>query len=149
MCCIHICVLVGFFEVGFSVKPIASATFIQILVHSFVPKPKWHSVTLVYIYIYAFSRRFYPKRITLHSSYSFTFYQLFSIWFWGLLFLCSSRLFVYIYFGSLFLLECWLGFTNLKKTKKQKKKTQDQYLRACHCVMWLTGLTVNLDPGLV
>ncbi len=24
-----------------------------------------------YIYIYAFSRRFYPKRLTLHSSYSF------------------------------------------------------------------------------
>ncbi len=30
----------------------------------------------LYIYIYAFSRRFYPKRLTLHSSYSFTFYQL-------------------------------------------------------------------------
>ncbi len=30
----------------------------------------------IYIYIYAFSRRFYPKRLTLHSSYSFTFYQL-------------------------------------------------------------------------
>ncbi len=30
----------------------------------------------MYIYIYAFSRRFYPKRLTLHSSYSFTFYQL-------------------------------------------------------------------------
>ncbi len=29
----------------------------------------------IYIYIYAFSRRFYPKRLTLHSSYSFTFYQ--------------------------------------------------------------------------
>ncbi len=27
----------------------------------------------IYIYIYAFSRRFYPKRLTLHSSYSFTF----------------------------------------------------------------------------
>ncbi len=27
-------------------------------------------------YIYAFSRRFYPKRLTLHSSYSFTFDQL-------------------------------------------------------------------------
>ncbi len=26
--------------------------------------------------MYAFSRRFYPKRLTLHSSYSFTFYQL-------------------------------------------------------------------------
>ncbi len=26
---------------------------------------------LIYIYIYAFSRRFYPKRLTLHSSYSF------------------------------------------------------------------------------
>ncbi len=32
--------------------------------------------THIYIYIYAFSRRFYPKRLTLHSSYSFTFYQL-------------------------------------------------------------------------
>ncbi len=27
-----------------------------------------------YIYIYAFSRRFYPKRLTLHLSYSFTFF---------------------------------------------------------------------------
>ncbi len=26
---------------------------------------------IFYIYIYAFSRRFYPKRLTLHSSYSF------------------------------------------------------------------------------
>ncbi len=25
----------------------------------------------IYIYIYAFSRRFYPKRLTVHSSYSF------------------------------------------------------------------------------
>ncbi len=33
-------------------------------------------VWITYIYIYAFSRRFYPKRLTLHSSYSFTFYQL-------------------------------------------------------------------------
>ncbi len=33
------------------------------------------SVTFTF-YIYAFSRRFYPKRLTLHSSYSFTFYQL-------------------------------------------------------------------------
>ncbi len=32
----------------------------------------------IYIYIYAFSRRFYPKRLTLHSSYSF-FYILFEI----------------------------------------------------------------------
>ncbi len=31
---------------------------------------------ILYIYIYAFSRRFYPKWLTLHSSYSFTFYQL-------------------------------------------------------------------------
>ncbi len=36
-----------------------------------------HSLTIterqtgIYIYIYAFSRRFYPKRLTLHSSYSF------------------------------------------------------------------------------
>ncbi len=29
------------------------------------------SVCVNYIYIYAFSRRFYPKRLTLHSSYSF------------------------------------------------------------------------------
>ncbi len=28
------------------------------------------------LYIYAFSRRFYPKQLTLHSSFSFTFYQL-------------------------------------------------------------------------
>ncbi len=33
-------------------------------------------LSMNYIYIYAFSRRFYPKRLTLHSSYSFTFYQL-------------------------------------------------------------------------
>ncbi len=37
----------------------------------------WNAVfTCIYIYIYAFSRRFYPKRLTLHSSYRFTFYQL-------------------------------------------------------------------------
>ncbi len=29
------------------------------------------AIHLHYIYIYAFSRRFYPKRLTLHSSYSF------------------------------------------------------------------------------
>ncbi len=29
------------------------------------------SICNIYIYIYAFSRRFYPKRLTLHSSYSF------------------------------------------------------------------------------
>ncbi len=28
----------------------------------------------IYIYIYAFSRRFYPKRLTVHSGYTF-FYQ--------------------------------------------------------------------------
>ncbi len=27
--------------------------------------------TLYYIYIYAFSRRFYPKRLTVHSGYTF------------------------------------------------------------------------------
>ncbi len=30
-----------------------------------------HTHTHTHIYIYAFSRRFYPKRLTLHSSYSF------------------------------------------------------------------------------
>ncbi len=34
------------------------------------------SAVSIYIYIYAFSRRFYPKRLTLHSSDSFTFDQL-------------------------------------------------------------------------
>ncbi len=29
------------------------------------------TIRYIYIYIYAFSRRFYPKRLTLHSSYSF------------------------------------------------------------------------------
>ncbi len=33
-----------------------------------VGKPEGHNI---YIYIYAFSRRFYPKRLTLHSRYSF------------------------------------------------------------------------------
>ncbi len=28
-------------------------------------------VSFIYIYIYAFSRHFYPKRLTLHASYSF------------------------------------------------------------------------------
>ncbi len=36
----------------------------------------WFNRVQIYIYIYAFSRRFYPKRLTLHSSYSFIFYQL-------------------------------------------------------------------------
>ncbi len=31
----------------------------------------WPESCLLSIYIYAFSRRFYPKRLTLHSSYSF------------------------------------------------------------------------------
>ncbi len=31
----------------------------------------WEERTFFYIYIYAFSRRFYPKRLTLHSSYNF------------------------------------------------------------------------------
>ncbi len=30
---------------------------------------RWSGI--YYIYIYAFSRRFYPKQLTLHSSYSF------------------------------------------------------------------------------
>ncbi len=38
--------------------------------------PSADSTAFIYIYIYAFSRRFYPKWLTLHSSYSFTFYQL-------------------------------------------------------------------------
>ncbi len=28
----------------------------------------------IYIYIYAFSRRFYPKRLTVHSGYTFFLY---------------------------------------------------------------------------
>ncbi len=43
-----------------------------------IQRAKWFTqfvknVYYIYIYIYAFSRRFYPKRLTLHSSYSFTF----------------------------------------------------------------------------
>ncbi len=40
--------------------------------HSYVP----FVLINIYIYIYAFSRCFYPKRLTLYSSYSFTFYHL-------------------------------------------------------------------------
>ncbi len=37
----------------------------------------YHNIReLVSITFITFSRRFYPKRLTLHSSYSFTFYQL-------------------------------------------------------------------------
>ncbi len=39
-------------------------------------EPRGSRAIYGYIYIYAFSRRFYPKRLTLHSSYSFTFDQL-------------------------------------------------------------------------
>ncbi len=35
------------------------------------PHVETKSQRYIYIYIYAFSRRFYPKRLTLHSSYSF------------------------------------------------------------------------------
>ncbi len=35
---------------------------------------KHNTYYLVYIYIYAFSRRFYPKRLTVHSGYTL-FYQ--------------------------------------------------------------------------
>ncbi len=31
----------------------------------------------IYIYIYAFSRRFYPKRLTVHSGYTFIFVSTF------------------------------------------------------------------------
>ncbi len=30
-----------------------------------------YSLQYLYIYIYAFSRRFYPKRLTVHSGYTF------------------------------------------------------------------------------
>ncbi len=30
-----------------------------------------HLSSYIYIYIYAFSRRFYPKRLTVHSGYTF------------------------------------------------------------------------------
>ncbi len=33
--------------------------------------PHFTDAGVTFIYIYAFSRRFYPKRLTLHSSYSF------------------------------------------------------------------------------
>ncbi len=41
----------------------------------------------IYIYIYAFSRHFYPKRLTLHSSYSF-FYILSALAFPGNVLCC-------------------------------------------------------------
>ncbi len=45
-----------------------------------ISDPNCYITVGVYIYIYAFSRRFYPKQLTLHSSYSlfvfFTFDQL-------------------------------------------------------------------------
>ncbi len=34
------------------------------------PLPKFTNVN-IYIYIYSFSRRFYPKRLTVHSGYTF------------------------------------------------------------------------------
>ncbi len=56
-----------FFFLAFSMRTSVEPTA------DFYPRVK---AALLYIYIYAFSRRFYPKRLTLHSSYSFTFYQL-------------------------------------------------------------------------
>ncbi len=35
-----------------------------------IPQIYW-TLDTDYIYIYAFSRRFYPKRLTLHSGYTF------------------------------------------------------------------------------
>ncbi len=36
-----------------------------------IQKQHFISEKLNYIYIYAFSRRFYPKRLTVHSGYTF------------------------------------------------------------------------------
>ncbi len=54
-------------------------TWLSIATDSLLPKAaetRRHQTQDIYIYIYAFSRRFYPKQLTLHLSYSFTFYQL-------------------------------------------------------------------------
>ncbi len=67
----------------------------------------------IYIYIYAFSRRFYPKRLTLHSSYSF--YILSTLAFPGnqthdlgvasaMLYQLSYRKAVYVYTFNIFII---------------------------------------------
>ncbi len=49
--------------------------------NSLLLKIDFNNVLNSYIYIYAFSRRFYPKRLTVHSGYNFFFYQyVFHLW---------------------------------------------------------------------
>ncbi len=48
----------------------------QLTEKSFSTENVYPILSFIYIYIYAFSRRFYPKRLTLHSSYSFYIDQL-------------------------------------------------------------------------
>ncbi len=54
----------GRFKGGLKCKGWVNSVIINVITFTFT------------FYIYAFSRRFYPKRLTLHSSYSFTFDQL-------------------------------------------------------------------------
>ncbi len=67
-----------------NVSPKKNTTVISHIL-STVSKKDLNNVSIVYIYIYAFSRRFYPKRLTVHSGYTFflsvclNFYQYVSI----------------------------------------------------------------------
>ncbi len=76
----------------------------------------WTEGEYIYIYIYAFSRRFYPKRLTLHSSYSF--YILSALAFPGNrthdLGVASAMLYQ-------------LSYRKAKKRKSKKKKTFDGF----------------------
>jgi len=44
----------------------------QVLITNSVPLLLIQGACTDHIYIYAFSRRFYPKRLTVHSGYTFT-----------------------------------------------------------------------------
>ncbi len=67
-------------EHGTYIKMINRVSYMGIVCHKLISIHNVHCIPSVYynyIYIYAFSRRFYPKRLTLHSNYSFfTFDQL-------------------------------------------------------------------------
>ncbi len=79
---------------------------------------------IFYIYIYAFSRCFYPKRLTLHSSYSFTFYQL-------LLSLGIEPMIL------AFLAPCSTIWATGKPIFKEKKSFFRTFCSALCCILWI------------
>ncbi len=55
----------------FPVHIYPSKLFVILTTLAIYKKKKMEWYLVIYIYIYAFSRRFYPKQLTVHSGYTF------------------------------------------------------------------------------